>query len=314
MKESKLDEMLKAKLQDVALSPELELKLVRMIEQQRIKAKQKIEQETSIKEEVKNQEENRKKSFISKIMLNKNLGKIISIAAVVLIIFTFGLNFKNINQIINKDNQNSIIICGIEPTKLEAGILANDSEFILKVEGKNVNKEAVQKSLYVDPPLEYDIEKTLNKSEYKLKFKQNIPDNTIIKLQYVKNQITENSWAYQTSNKLTVNNCYPTDGASEVNKYSAIEIELSYADIEGFENNISIEPEVEGNWEHLGNTFRFIPTDGLKMDTTYEVLLKNGIRAKNEILENDFKFKFTTGENKKIIDFNKDTIFTAKTD
>ena len=82
----------------------------------------------------------------------------------------------------------------------------NDSEFLIYAEDTNL--ELVQKSLYIEPALEYVI-KEESDNVYKLKFKQNIPDNTIVKLQYVKNKITEDSWAYQTSNKLSVSSTYP---------------------------------------------------------------------------------------------------------
>ena len=125
-------------------------------------------------------------------------------AAVIIVVFTLGINLKTAPMVGDEASASLISIKAIEPTKLESGVIANNSEFKIYVEGENVNKEAVQKSVYVEPALDYTIEKTLNKNEYKLKFKQNIPDNTILKLQYVKNQVTQDSWAYQTSNKFSV--------------------------------------------------------------------------------------------------------------
>ena len=106
--------------------------------------------------------------------------------------------------------------------------------------------------------------KIINDEQYKLEFKQNIPDNTILKLQYIKDKITEDSWAYQTSNKLSVTSTYPANGENTVSKNTSIEIKFSYAGIEEIQNNITITPEIKGTWEHYGNIWRLIPSEELK--------------------------------------------------
>ena len=147
--------------------------------------------------------------------------------------------------------------------------------------------------MYIEPALEYSIEKTGKDGQYKLKFKQNIPDNTILKLQYVKDKITKDSWAYQTSNKLSVTNTYPANRADRVLTSSNIEIEMSYSNIENFEKYVQIVPEVEGMWEQKGKVYRFIPSNGLVDQTQYTVTVKKGLKIYDQELEDNYTFSFS---------------------
>ena len=213
-------------------------------------------------------------------------------AAVVLIVFTLGMNLKNTPLIGEEQPANLISIKAIEPTKLESGVVAKDSEFTIFVEGDNVNTEAVKKSIYIEPALDYSIEKTLNKNEYKLKFKQNIPDNTILKLQYVKNQITQDSWAYQTSNKFSVTSTYPENKETTVTPQTVIDIEFSYATVKDLEKYVKISPAIKGTWEHLGRIWRFTPSTKLEKGKKYTVVISKNLTAENQTLEDDYKFEF----------------------
>lgn len=226
---------------------------------------------------------------------NKGIAKkliIVAIISIVVIILVIGFRFMNIKT---AENQ-TISITNIEPTKLSNKILSNDSEFIIYTE-KEANLENVKKSLYIEPALEYSIEKTGNNGQYKLKFNQNIPDNTILKLQYVKNKITKNSWAYQTSNNLSVTNTYPVNNATGVSTSSFIEIEMSYTNISNFEDYVQIVPEVEGRWENKGKVYRFIPETGLNDETEYKVTIKKGIKVDEKELEENYSFSFEVNNN-----------------
>ena len=196
MDNNELDKIIKEKLNNnIKPSQEFEQKIAQKIEEEKQKA-----------------ETNKKFTKLQVVKKAKNyskLAKILSMAAVVILVFTLGMNLRTAPIIGDEATANLISIRAIEPTKLEGGIVANNSDFTIYVEGDNVNTEAVQKSVYVEPELDYTREKTINKNEYKLKFKQNITDNTIVKLQYVKNQITQDSWAYQTSNKFSITKTYP---------------------------------------------------------------------------------------------------------
>ena len=191
-----LDRLLKNKLKDtIKPSKNLEDNIKQKIEEQK-------------KQNLKNENINNSVNK-NKIRLFKKASLILSVAAVLVLMFATVLELQRDNSTIFKQREAlPRTIKAIEATKVEKGILASDSEFIITVEDENTTVEDVQKSLYVDPGLEYEIEKT-GKTEFKLKFKQNIPDNTILKLQYVRNQITEDSWAYQTANRLSVTKTYP---------------------------------------------------------------------------------------------------------
>ena len=294
MDNNELDRILKEKLKG-KINPSLEM-------QDKIRQKVELEKKARLsRSENDNQETDNKNANYKVIKQDKpkkykKLKSITSIAAMVLIIFTMGIvlnkNFLNSEETI----VNVATITAVEPTKLKNGILANDSEFIIYADGNDINKESVQKSLYIEPALDYTIEKTSNKNEYKLKFKQNIPDNTIVKLQYVKNQITENSWAYQTSNKLSVSKTYPANNEDQVSKNSIIEIEFSYASVENLQDYVTISPKTEGTWEHLGKIWRFTPKAELKEETKYTITINKGITAEGETLENEYIFNFIVNE------------------
>ena len=282
MDNNELDKILKEKLKtDIKPSQEFENKIKQKIEEEKLKFKAQ-----EFKEPQKPQKQINRLKYFSRIL---------SIAAVLVIVFAVGINLKDTPLLNNEEKNNLLSISAIEPTKLQGGILDNNSEFIIKAEGKNLSVQDIQKSIYIEPALEYTIEKTSNPNEYKLKFKQNIPDNTILKLQYVKNQITQDSWAYQTSNKLSITKTYPENNSQDVSKNTAIDIEFSYASVENFEKYVNIEPSVDGNWNHIGNIWRFTPNKELE-EKQYKVTVKRGIKAEDETLEDNYEFKFYVGE------------------
>ena len=194
----------------------------------------------------------------------------------------------------------------IEPTKMNNGILENNSEFLIYTQD-NISEDEVKKSIYVEPAFEYNIEKTFGQNEYKLKFEQNIPDNTIVKLQYIENQITQDSWAYQTSNKLSVTGTYPFNESTWVDNSSVIEIEFSYATVEDLQNYVEITPAITGTWYHLGKIWRLVPSEPLN-DVKYEIRINSGLKAGEQILENDYVFNFKVGEYKQDSSINFNTI------
>ena len=297
MDNKEIDKILKSKLQNrIKPSKEFEDRIKAKIEEQKEIAKQKASTSNNSFKPVENKEENANTQKQDKKKFYKMMSRLISVAAVFVVVLTAGIYFNEKEEIpnipgISSNRTERIKIKAITPTKVEAGIIANDSEFIISVEGENTNLDDVRKSLYIEPALEYEITKTSN-SEYKLKFKQNIPDNTLLKLQYVKDQITEDSWAYQTRNTLSVTNTYPANEGT-VSLQSVIEIEFSYANVQNFEENVTITPSVEGNWEHIGKLWRFIPTKEFEDNTKYQVKINKNIKADNENLENDYIFEFT---------------------
>ena len=270
MDNNELDKVLKEKLKgQINIPKDMEKRLRNQVEQ-------KIQEEKIVK--IKDKKFKKFKPFIS-------------IVAILIIVFTANLllydNFNNPEMV-----KTVVTIKNIEPTKISNGILANDSEFIVYTDGQKSTKEDVQRSIYIEPPLEYKIEK-IDDEKYKIKFEQNIPDNTIIKLQYIKNKITEDSWAFQTSDKLTVTSTYPANGEENVSKNTIIEIKFSYANIEKIEEKITINPEIKGTWQHIGSTWRLIPEEELKENQQYTIKIGKGIFAEQKVLENDYIFNFT---------------------
>lgn len=303
MDNNELDKIIKEKLNNsINPSKEFEQRIAKRIEEEKSKTTSKPKFT--------------KMQLIKKPNNYSRFAKILSMAAVIVMVFTLGMNLKTAPIIGDEANANLISIKAIEPTKLESGVIANNSEFTIYVEGDNVNTEAVQKSVYVEPALDYTIEKTLNRNEYKLKFKQNIPDNTIVKLQYVKNQITQDSWAYQTSNKFSIVKTYPYNGATAVSKNTVIDIEFSYASVTDLEKNVKITPKTNGTWQHLGKIWRFIPKGVLENGKKYTVIVSKQITADEQNLENDYKFSFkiddTNTEYAYYKNISMDGIITAK--
>ena len=271
---------------------------------EKLKGKMKIPSE--IEGKIRQKVEEKKKNQFKTINIGNNNGKnnkykflkpLISVAAAVVIVFAVGTNLNKlpINNILHNTEVSTVAITSIEPTKSANGVLANDSEFTIHTDGQNYDKEDVKKILYVEPALEYEVSKVSN-NEYKLKFKQNIPDNTIVKLQYVKDKITEDSWAYQTSNKLTISEVYPAD-KEIASKNTTIEIKFSYASVENLSKYVKITPKVEGKWKHLGKVWRFTPSKQLKNNQKYTVSVKSGIKIpEGEELDGDYIFSFKVQE------------------
>ena len=132
MDNNELDKIIKEKLNNnIKPSQEFEQKIAQKIEEEKQKA------ETNKKFT--------KLQVVKKTKNYSNLGKILSMAAVVILVFTLGMNLRTAPIIGDEATANLISIKAIEPTKLEGGIVANNSDFTIYVEGDNVNAEAVQK-------------------------------------------------------------------------------------------------------------------------------------------------------------------------
>lgn len=232
--------------------------------------------------------------------------KIILFIILTFLALTVGLYLGKIILNFAEQGTKILAITKIEPTKMNNNILENDSEFLIYT-NENMNKEKVKQSIYVEPALEYEIEKTFNQNEYKLTFEQDIPDNTIVKLQYIENKIAQDSWAYQTANRLSITGTYPAHESIWVDNLSVIEIEFSYANVEELQKNVEITPSISGTWQHIGKIWRFTPSEPLK-DIKYEIKINSGLKAGEEVLENEYKFNFKVGEYEQNLNANFNTI------
>lgn len=158
-------------------------------------------------------------------------------------------------------------------TYYSSSLIANDTGFMIQTE--NGSKEKLEESIYLEPPVDYTIEK-IDENAFLLKPEESFPDNTVIRLAQIKNEKVTDSWAYQTKNDLTVSETYPRDGALAVSPESVLEIVLSYGDVENFDDYVSITPEISGSWAHIGKTWRFTPDQPLEKGTRYTVSIREG--------------------------------------
>lgn len=192
----------------------------------------------------------------------------------------------------NQPHSQSLKIVSTSATSYHSpGLIANDTGFVIKTE--NGTKENVEKSVYLTPPVEYNIEE-VEKDTFLLTPSDDLPDNTVISLAQMKDAKVTESWAYQTKNDLTVSGSYPRNEAMSVSVNSVIEIVLSYADVENFDEYVSFTPEISGKWEHLGKTWRFIPDKALEKDTTYTVGVRSGFKSANMTNTAAYSFTFST--------------------
>ena len=247
--------------------------------------------------------ENKLKVFASKIKkwfkdVPKNWKKDIILVVIILVLGLL-INFivspkgeslieRTFNKIIGNEEENYNKIKSIT-YEGKNDYLETKSVFTVKTSG-SLKEEDFNKYLMVEPAYDYTVEK-VKKNEYKVTI-DNITGNQIVNLNYVENNKPVYKWAYESSKDLAISSIYPRNGA-KVSSDSVIEVNLTYANVENFEKSVSIEPAVDGSWEHLGRTWRFTPTDSLKDKTTYTVIVKNTITHGDLKMNNEYSSKFT---------------------
>ena len=216
---------------------------------------------------------------------------------------------KTFNKITgNEENYNKIKSITYEGKN---DYLETKSVFTVKT-SSSLKEEEFNKYLMVEPAYDYTVEK-VDKNEYKVTI-DNISGNQIVNLNYVENNKPVYKWAYESSKDLAVSSIYPRNG-SKVSSDSVIEVNLTYANVENFEKSVSIEPAIDGSWEHLGRTWRFTPSGELKKDTTYTIVVKNTITHGDLKMKNEYSSKFTVsnGEEDGGDDFEDGLVFNPIT-
>ena len=144
-------------------------------------------------------------------------------------------------------SETPITIQNIEPTKIENGVLASDSHF--KVSTLNGSIEKLQKALYLEPAIDYEIKEISAGKEYEVIPVSELSDNTLFNLDYVGNDVVKYKWAFQTKKDLSVSQIYPANGASYVSRNSVIEIAFSYPNVADVDQHFEISPAVPGHFE-----------------------------------------------------------------
>lgn len=191
-------------------------------------------------------------------------------------------------------DSNGIQIISTEPTSYTSdNFIANDTEFIVKT--KNGTIEELEKCLYLDPPVDYTLKETA-KDEFVVTPATAMPDNTVVNIARIENKRVAQSWAYQTKKELTVSETYPRDGVVSASTNTAIEIVLSFADVENFGDYVTFSPEIDGEWTHDGRLWRFIPSKPLEKDAHYDVFVRKGYSSGDIVGSENYKFSFETFE------------------
>ena len=223
----------------------------------------------------------------------KNHDKIIKIALISSYVLGFLLIGIGIGLIIYNNNktvdEKDFKITNIS-LKSDENYVANNDTFI--VETNDANEEMVKKHLYIEPPVNYEINK-VNKNKYEVEVK-NVPSDTLVNLSLVKNEVKSYSWAFQSTKDLKVLSVYPAEGSSSVPTNTAIYITMSYPDVTNLKDHFEIFPEVDGEFTQIGRVWRFTPTEELQNDTTYTITITRGVNNGEYSLEESYKTTFST--------------------
>lgn len=223
----------------------------------------------------------KKKSFMTFL---KDHRKLIIICIIAFIIILGVLFF-----IFRKDNAKDFSIVDIEQ-ETQGSYISNDEKFVVKTE--NGSLEEVEKHLYIEPAVNYEIKKK-SKNKYEVVTKD-IPSNKIVNVKYLDNKVVENNWAFQSTKDLTVTSIYPADKTSDISRDTTIEITFSYPDVEDINKYVEIEPKIEGTFEQNGRTWILKPKKSLEEGQTYTITISEGIKNKDNKLTQGFKTTFST--------------------
>ncbi len=157
---------------------------------------------------------------------------------------------------------------------------------------EDVSAGELKARLYLSHSVSFKLKRS-GPCNYQLSFVDALEEGKLYNLKAVYNGIEVDSWALQTRIPFSVVASSPSEGGNDI--LSAVEISFSHADVEGFEEAFSIEPKVDGRFEHYGNTWGFIPSAPLEEGTLYHVTLKKSVLGPNdESLSEDYSFSFQT--------------------
>lgn len=104
------------------------------------------------------------------------------------------------------------------------------------------------------------------------------------------------SWTFRTGGPLRVVRYLPDDRSTQVPTDTGIEIEFNQDGAVGVEEHFTIEPAVEGRFEHHGRTWVFVPATALDPTTLYTVTVDAGIGmdGSDRTLSETVRFAFET--------------------
>ncbi len=214
------------------------------------------------------------------------------ILPVILLVIVLFASFTNVMNVLkgNKEElEKNFKITKVTP-KNKGKYIDNNETFV--IETTAADEDIVRKHLFIEPSVNYDIKK-INKGKYEVTL-NNVESDSLVNISYVKNEVKNYSWAFQTTKDLKVTSIYPAAGSSAVSTSSTIEIVLSYPEVKDLPNHFEISPKVEGEFENFGNLWIFKPNQELKDKTTYTVTIKEGLKYGDYTLEEPFVSTFST--------------------
>lgn len=216
-------------------------------------------------------------------------------AAVLLILTVLLIPVNNGKSILynvissTKENNKNFSIVSIKK-KSDGKYINNNEDFVVIT--KNGTLDEVKKHLYLEPALNYDIEKE-KQDQFIVKLRD-VPRDTLININYITDEVVDHRWAFQSDKDFKVTSVYPANESTDVGTYSTIEVVLSMAVNDDFSEKISIEPKVEGTFEQVGRVIRFKPSKELSSDTKYTIHVEKGYECNGLVMEEDFTSTFST--------------------
>ncbi|NLG53718.1 MAG: Ig-like domain-containing protein, partial [Clostridiales bacterium] len=194
----------------------------------------------------------------------------------------------------------------IKPLSIDGNYcIPTDAAFLISL-SEPVDENQIGTWLKVSPQFDYNIEKTNNPLEYKLKPKTALTQNTVYSFCFDPVQTANNmperaasSFAFQTQNKFAVSGSHPGDKTTGVPVNSAIELKLtSDVNIDELTQNVTFEPQISGGkWDKTDvNTYTFIPDKPFSAGTTYKVTINGALQNStgDSALGEDYTVLFET--------------------
>lgn len=180
----------------------------------------------------------------------------------------------------------------------EAGVPEN-AQFTLSTTGE-LSPQVIEKYLTFSPHVDFDVTRVLGDTKkFTIAPLEKLKSESVYSLSIQKGPIASRpfSWAYQIKAPFAVVSSIPGNKGVDVPITSGIEIQFNRANIVDPEDFFSIQPAVDGRFDVLDQTVRFLPKSPLKEQTVYTVRLKAGLTAKDtkDVLSNDTVISFETG-------------------
>lgn len=237
------------------------------------------------------------------------------IASVLVLIGSFWI-FSNING--DKENVNKVKAeIFVTSTSASSLGITEQSGFVVKV-GADVSSEKIAENIEIYPPIEYKVE--IENGTLSVIPNDNLLPDTIYSIKLAQGtELSEGSvledemlWMFVTEPTLNLITTYPLDLSTNVAVSDEIVFEFSRfdLDLQSFEDNFTITPDVEGKFYKLGNKIKFVPNESLIGGISYEVRLNKDFSANSgKSLQEETVITFVTDSNG-----NKDNVYVNLND